>query len=310
MKPKNLVLISLIVAILVGCGGGSSPTAAGPADKQEVVTDAPAGSGRLAAPARPADSGDTVPNAPAAPITSVVFKPITVSSCNLSFAQLPLGDYALNSNPWGKGEIQDSTQCVGGSSVGTVIDNVALQTGVTAEFSWDWPIENASSNIKSYPEILYRPNGKGLKSIPFTEVADLTVHHDVSISATGDYNLTYDIWVDETATTDHWPHKAEVMIKVDQTWKDTPVIDTITVDGNQFDVFVQHVTSGYYNWRLLVFASKTPLLKASIPLKPFIDYLVSNNHLLQSDYISTIEFGAELKRGAGTATINSYSVTR
>lgn len=291
MKQKSLVLSSLFVAALAGCGGGS---ASAPID-YEANTDAPT-----------------------APISAVVFKPVTASSCDqLSYAHLPLGDYALKNNPWGQGETTDFTQCVSGSSVGTVIDNTAVQTGAKAKFRWDWPSQNASSNIKAYPEILYRPGGKGLASIPFTEVAGLTVNHDVSLAATttGDYNLTYDIWVDSTAAsadTDRWPHKAEIMIKVHQTWKDDPKLDTITVNGNQFQVFEHTVVYPYYNWewKVLVFASQKSLLKVSIPLKPFIEYLVAKNYLLQSDHISTIEFGAELKRGKGTATINSYSVKR
>lgn len=288
MKPKNLVLTSLVVAALVRCGGGSSPSTTAATGNDETVTDATA-----------------------SPISAIAFEPVTVSSCDKSsYALLPLGDYALTTNLWGKGEITDFTECVSGSSVGTVINNTAVQTGVHAEFSWNWPTDESSSDIKAYPEILYRPGGKGLTSILFTDVAGLTVNHDVNVSATGDYNVAYDIWVDSTATTDHWPHKAEIMIKVQQTWNDAPLLDTITVDGNQYEVFEHTARTEFNQWDVLVFASKTPLLKASIPLKPFIDYLVLKNYLLQTDHISTIEFGTELKRGAGTATINSYSVTR
>lgn len=308
MTQKSLILTSLFVVALMGCGGGS---ASAPTDSEaNPETDASTSDAHAPSGANVDDAVDT----PAAPISSVVFKPVTVSSCDkLSYAHLPLGDYALKNNPWGQGETKDFTQCVSGSSLGTMIDNTEVQTGVKAEFRWDWPTENASSDIKAYPEILYRPGGKGLTSIPFTEVAGLTVNHDVRLSATGDYNLTYDLWVDSTASsTDRWPHKAEIMIKVQQTWKDDPLLDTITVDGNQFQVFEHTVVYPSYNWewKVLVFASKKPLLKASIPLKPFIDYLVAKNYLLQSDHISTIEFGAELKRGKGTATIHSYSVTR
>jgi hypothetical protein len=308
MKLKSLVLTSPIIGALVACGGGNST----------VTTDTPRSvdsvSVATASPISPITprSVDSVSVATASPITPIAFKPVTVSSCDTSsFALLPLGDYALTTNIWDKGTITNFTECVSGSSVGTLINDTAVQTGVTAKLSWNWPAD-ASPNIKAYPEILYRPGGKGLISIPFTDVAGLTVNHDVTISATGDYNynVAYDIWVDSTATTDHWPHKAEIMIKVQQAWPDAPVVDTITINGNQYDVVVHPITSGYSTWKLLVFVSKTPLLKASIPLKPFIDYLVSNKHLLQSDYISTIEFGTELKRDSGIATINSYSVTR
>ena len=88
------------------------------------------------------------------------------------------------------------------------------------------------------------------------------------------------------------------------------IVDTLTVDGNQYDVIVSTMTSGSDSWKFLVFSSKTPLLKAAIHIKPFVDYLITKGHLLQSDYFTTLEFGTELVQGAGTATINAYQVTR
>lgn len=217
-----------------------------------------------------------------------------------------LGDYAIATNTWGRGAITKFTECISGTTLGSVVGSGPLQTGVTAKIDWDWPYIDFS--VKAYPEIFYWPNGTTLQPIAFVNVGGLTVNHDATLSATGDYNLAYDIWVDSTSVIGQWPHKAEIMIKVHGTWTDSPVVDTVSFDGHPYDVIVGPGGGG--QWKFIVFQSKSPLLKASIRIKPMLDYLVTKQHLLITDYISTIEFGSELIQGQGSATINSYSVTR
>jgi hypothetical protein len=271
MKRSGLFLFA---GILSGCGGGggSSP------------------------PVTP----------PAAPLA---FTPISVSSCDpRSSPMLSVGDYAVTNNLWGKGTITNFSQCINATSVGQVANGKAVQTGVTAKWEWSWP--SGEFTVKAYPEILYRPNGQALTAIPLSDVAGLTLNHDTTISASGDYNLTYDLWIDDMAASGQWPHKAELMIKVVGTWADSPVVDTVVIDGNSYDVCVNVGKSGAAEWKFLAFTSKTPLPKAAIHVKPFADYLVQHGYLLGTDKISTIEFGSEPIRGSGSVTVNAYSVSR
>ncbi|MGZ5201900.1 MAG: GH12 family glycosyl hydrolase domain-containing protein [Telluria sp.] len=245
--------------------------------------------------------------APAPQQAAAVFVPVTVSSCDKNaWPKMAVGDYAVTNNLWGKGSISNFTQCISATSVGTVENNKAVQTGVTAKWNWSWP--DSDFNVKSYAEILYQPQGQPLDPIPFAALGALTVKHDVTIDATGDYNLAYDMWVDATKSVGQWPHKAEIMIKLQGTWKDSPVVDTITVDGVSYDVCVDNGPSR--QWTFLAFTSTTPMPKATIRVKPFVDYLLAKGYLASTDYLSTIEFGSELVKGTGTATVNAYSVTR
>ncbi len=239
---------------------------------------------------------------------TAVFTPVSASTCaTLAGDQtLLLGDYAITTNTWGRAGISNFTECISATTLGKVTGNVAAQTGITARIDWNWPY--TAFSVKAYPEIIYWPGGKALQPIALGEVGSLTVSHDVALSATGDYNLSYDLWVDSSALPGQWPHKAEVMIKLQGTWTDVPVVDTVSFDGFPYDVIVGPGGGG--QWKLIVFQSRTALLKASIPIKPLIDYLVQQQHLLSTDYLSTIEFGSEHIQGLGSVTIHSYNVTR
>jgi hypothetical protein len=251
--------------------------------------------------------GGAAAPAPAPQQPPAAFVPVNAESCDKNvWPTLAVGDYAVTNNLWGKGSISNFTQCISATSVGTVQDGKPMQTGVIAKWNWSWP--ESDFNVKSYAEILYQPQGQLLDPIPFSSLGALTVRHDVTIDATGDYNLTYDMWVDANRVPGQWPHKAEIMIKLLGTWKDSPVVDAITVDGVTYDVCVDNGAAR--QWTFLAFTSRTPMPKATIRVKPFVDYLVAKGYLAATDYLSTIEFGSELVKGTGSATVNAYSVSR
>jgi hypothetical protein len=211
--------------------------------------------------------------------------------------QQRIGNYTFTTNPWNKGSIVNFSTCVTGNTT---------PTGVQGKITWSWPVVN--NEVKAYPEIMYRPNGQP-PNIAFSELGNTTSNYDVSVTATGQYNVAYDIWIDSSKQPDHWPHKAEIMIKVAHTWNDGPVIDTVVLDGVTYDVAIVNVNI-QGSWPAYMFQTRQPVLKGSIKLKSFTDYLTSHNYLLYTDVMSTIEFGSEIVDGTGTTTVNSYSITR
>ncbi len=223
---------------------------------------------------------------------------------------LILGDYTISTDAWGvfgndtKASFVD---CVQGSIIGA-----SVQTGVAVHFTWDFgsrtgPIWSSGNGVKAYPEISYTPAGKPLTPIAFADLGQVTMQHDVTASATGDYNIAYDLFADAQPAikSAKWPHDAEIMIKFSETWCTGPVIDTVTIGGNEY-----HVTVNIDNWKYIVFSSTKQLLKSSIRLKDFTDYLVAKGQLPSVYYLSSIEFGSEVVDGAGSVAINSFSVTQ
>lgn len=232
--------------------------------------------------------------------SSTAFRAEYASSCDTnSNVLIKTGNYTFTTNPWGKGSMVNFTNCITGNTV--------AGGGVVGRINWDWV--NLHHGVKSYPEIMYRPNGQP-PNIVINEINSLYTSFNVSVTATGDYNIAYDLWIDSSKQVDHWPHKAEVMIKAVQTWTDSPVVDTVTVNGIVFDVVV--TTSQYQTdtWPLYIFQAKVPLYQATLQLKPFFDYLTSRNYLSGTDVISTIEFGSEIMHGTGIVTVNSFEVVR
>lgn len=227
------------------------------------------------------------------------FRAEYISSCEVNSGNFQrIGDYTFTTNPWGKSNITNFTNCVVANS--TV-------SGVAGRINWDWP-NDGQFTVKAYPEVMYRPNGQP-PNIVLAELGNLTANYDVSVGATGQYNVSFDMWIDSTKQVDHWPHKAEVMIKAVHTWDDTNIIDTVTIDGVVYDFSVQTINI-QGSWSMYSFQTRSPLYRGNLKIKSFMDYLVSRNYLLSTDVMSTLEFGSEIVQGTGQTTINSYSITK
>lgn len=230
--------------------------------------------------------------------THSLFRAEYANSCDTeSNVFVRTGDYTFTTNPWGKRGMVNFTNCISGNTV--------VSGGVTGKIIWDWV--NLFTGVKSYPEIMYRPNGAP-PNIAINELGTLSTSFNVAVSATGDYNIAYDLWIDSSKQTDHWPHKAEVMIKLVQTWSDHPVVDTVTINGIEFDVIVNTARYQADSWQAYIFQAKTPVLRATLQFKPFFDYLTTRGYLSTTDVISTIEFGSEIMHGTGTVSINNFEV--
>lgn len=188
------------------------------------------------------------------------------STCDtaLQAPYLVLGDYRLYNNPWGQNAIPHSqfTECM----------NWNPATGVLASWTWNWPFtanSNGSFNgltLRAYPGIQYRPAGVA-PNIPLSTVtATTTLSHNVTIADTtatvtnlatnalnaagsfGDFNVAYDIWLDDATTIKTNCYKSEVMIKLAGTWLDVPLVSnpaslpplntltTATTDGLAYPV--------------------------------------------------------------------------
>ena len=270
-----------------GGGGGSSPTAATPTPTPVTCT----------AP-QVLQGGVCVTPVVVTPVTTMAgceSDPYTATQDFPTYHYFKEAGYAITTNSWGRDTITNYISC----------DSAKLLTvGISATFNWDWPFVTPSK-VRAYPEILYRPNGSSLQ-IPITSINNLTVHHDYTIGANGNYQVAYDFWIDPAATGK--PHTAEVMIHLQTTWPNSTILEKVTIDGYQYNVFVG---PSYNNqWDYISFTATQLMNKADIRLKPFMDYLLSHNYLKSTDYLQTIELGTEVVEGKGTMTLNSFSVSQ
>lgn len=222
-----------------------------------------------------------------------------------------LGNYAINTNAWNRGTLTDFTTCVQGSMLGDT-----YQTGIAGQFDWEW--NTATSVVRAYPSIIYRPLGKDMTPIAVRDVGNLNFSHDVEITLdptytkqTNYYNLAYDIWADSVPDSQRWPHDMEIMIKLSATWADGHYFErNVIIDGINFDVTVRTMSNSTASWKYISFNSTEPQLKADIRFKKFTDYMIAKGLMPADYYINGIEFGNEVARGKARSKIKSYSVTR
>jgi hypothetical protein len=272
---NKTVFALALASFLVGCGGGGGPTPTEPvAVVPEVI------------------SGCATPN--------------TNGQYNGTDYTKRLGNYTLSTNSWGKQFLTGWTDC---------LTSAALTTnGVTAEFNYDWPdLSPAPNGIKAFTNIIFTPDNGKFNPIQINQLGSLTLNHDVELAGTQKTQTFYNLFADPSPI-EHpqIPSLVELGINLHPLNHGGPfnVIDTITVNGNTY--WVEHwedVTGGYRHISI-AFESQNKILKASIPLKPFFDYIINRGLLPAEYYLHSIQLGTEVFDGKGTFKVKEFSVTK
>jgi hypothetical protein len=187
-------------------------------------------------------------------------------------------------------------------------------------WQWEWAMSN---DVVAYPELISgakpwdtgAPFDRGGKFPFLAGTKDLTANFDIRLEAEGKYNMAFTMWAVSNPDTGAQSITHEVMI-----WNYnhgcTPAgtkRGTVTVDGVDFDVYVnenQHDNSGGSSavWKYVAFVAKSPVLHGPFHLSQFIDYMIQNNIMSNSDYICSFELGNEIVGGSGITEIQNFSL--
>lgn len=219
------------------------------------------------------------------------------------------GHFWIENNTWGKGAIENWSQCVGIGDRG--IGKVA------ARWTWNWPDQR--ENVKAYPEVVFgQKPGKetSTETLPrkVSDIRSATASLDYESYHTGAGNLAFDIWLVNTANPVEFsvpPITHEIMIWIDSYGGMKPSSHSYgkaAIDGIDYEIFVgEKVGKG---WRYIAFQSAS-LQAGSVRLNlmPFFTYLKSNSLISGNEYVASIELGNEIIRGIGETRINSYSAS-
>jgi len=247
-------------------------------------------------------------------VMCVIPEPEAVTTCDTTAYASPyfaVGDYSISNNTWGKGDIPDSAfhQCISGAP----IISGGVQTGISAYVEWDWPTYGYGADagtIKSDPAIRYRPSGKDMTPIALSNIGNLTVNYDITITDTGGHAVFFDMVLDSTTTGQHrWNADAVVSIMLNYTGSYVPpLIDVQYFDGVLYDISFNLDATGV---KLFQFTrtDQTQTMKGSIAVKPFYDYLIGRGLIPSTYSLDSIDIYSEVFYGAGSTAFNSYSVT-
>ena len=233
------------------------------------------------------------------------------------YATFRVGEYEIENNTWGKDQLgtkdlTDYRQCI-------FRERASTSGAGTYGWSWRWPLHDG--HVKAYPEIKYgwKPWSKESLVPGFPRriggISRIPVEYDISIEATGKYNLSFDIWLVSDTLPAPENISFEIMVWVDNLNWDKMDVDAedltsagaVSIDTAEYTLYTGKVNSG--GWTYFSFVKKERQLKGALDLNAFLSWLVAQSFIPDSEYLTCIELGNELLYGEGTTTVHSLSLS-
>ena len=217
------------------------------------------------------------------------------------------GPYALVNNTWNVGSLINGT------------DFTQTVTYTPADLihgtRFDWSYGPDDSRILAYPSLMlgYSPWGLGQSAAVETRISDLrdlNLTYDVAIAGqTQHFNVAYDLWLTNAPGAAYTNITTELMIWVHAGGFPLPDTANATYDAGSFtaQVFVREGFSALdIEWRYVAVVLTETRLAGTIDLDGLLRFLSAQGIIDPSDYLTGIEFGAEVNRGHGSLTLNDF----
>lgn len=189
------------------------------------------------------------------------------------------------------------------------------------DFRWDFR-DQPSDRVYSYPEIVFGQSPWDRKGptdfvTRIDTLRDLDVTIDVAIEGdTGKFNNAFDLWFTDTPTGRGESITTELMIwthALEFPPEETPVA-VWTSGGQTAKVYVRdNFTPGLgleVDWRYIAVIFDKDVLQGTIDVDGLIRFLTDKGYVSSTDYMTGVEFGAEVVGGKGGMTLNSIDIDR
>jgi Ca2+-binding RTX toxin-like protein len=180
---------------------------------------------------------------------------------------------------------------------------------------FDWSYGRDDSRIVAYPSLVlgYSPWGDSDLKVVETRISDLRdldLTHDTTIRGqTQNFNLAYDLWLTNAPDASYQNITTELMIWVHSGGFPLPDVADATYDAGGFTANV-YVREGFsaldITWRYVAVVLTEQRLAGTIDLDGLLRFLSAEGIVSASDYVTGIEFGAEVNRGTGALIINDF----
>jgi hypothetical protein len=220
--------------------------------------------------------------------------------------------YRVVNNVWNKGA------CTGAYGQRVFLEDIAG----TQAFGWQWDWRNSGYNVVAYPEVIFGDKpwdaSSGISTAFPVQAgsADITADFDLSVRASGTYNMAFSLWCVSSLPSGIDTISHEIMI-----WNlnhgMTPAgvkFATVTLGGIAYDVYKKDNHSddsggSTHHWTYIAFCAKEPITKGPLKISDFVDYLLAQGILLPSNYVTSVELGNEIVTGSGTVDARAYAIT-
>lgn len=251
----------------------------------------------------PERSSSTVPPTSEVPPTSAVSPPSAVPQICEKFGSTPVSDgrYIVQNAEWG-------------NSIGQCISPAPNGFSVVSGYH-DLRTDRAPG---AYPSIFAGchfgkcSTGSGLP-LRVSALDDVRTSVSYSTVDDGQWNASYDIWLDSSPNPSGQNNGAEIMLWTDYRGTAHPAggkVGTVTLAGATWDVWKGHNTNHGVGWNLISYVRhQTTNSLHNISVKEFTDDAVNRGYVQRSWYVNSIQFGFEPWQGGPGLAVHSFSVT-
>jgi hypothetical protein len=144
----------------------------------------------------------------------------------------------------------------------------------------------------------------------------LVVDYDISLAASGSYNLAFEFWAVSAVppSKDTITHEVMIWIASENLASAGVEVGKMTVDGHAFGINMRKNhgdASGDYGnnkWTYISLIAEKPILHGPLDIGQIIARLIEQGHLTPKLYIANLELADEVQRGSGTTIVSDYAV--
>jgi len=186
---------------------------------------------------------------------------------------------------------------------------------------WVWSVQESQAPA-TYPEIQagFSPwNGAVAPNSGFPFQAGtrkLMVNFDITIAATGTYDVALQSWVVSASRPTSSTITHEIVILVANQGMPVPgsLVARATVQDHGFAVYVDKnrrdaAGKNINSWTLMTLVADKPILRGPFDMGEVIHFLLRGGYLDGKSTIANVELGTDIMRGAGSAVVRDFAVT-
>ncbi|NOU59521.1 GH12 family glycosyl hydrolase domain-containing protein [Marinifilum caeruleilacunae] len=239
----------------------------------------------------------------------LLFEESTESNCDL-FSVINADEFRLENNAWNASNLPSNSysQCIYKYD-----ENDLLLLG------WQWSYPDNAYGVNAFPQIIYgwkpwQPNSSTEKlPIKISEINSLKASYEITVERnSGDYNLSFDNWINSSANIAPENILFEFMI-----WEDA---NNLVPFGDYIeDVNTSNGTYKFYmgepdwepegsNWTYLAFQRTNHRQSGTVDIDELLQYLVEKEIISQDSYLASIEFGNEVGNSKGESIIKKFEL--
>jgi hypothetical protein len=227
------------------------------------------------------------------------------ATCNAAFCTLDLNSTIwVNNNTWGSD-----------SSPAGWSESITTNSGSAWRTDFNWPSGANNNSVKAYPSTVlgwhwgWHFQNTGL---PVQLSANRNVNSNYAYTVNfggGVGNVAYDIWLHTQSNPLFENPSDEIMIWVNSTNGAGPISQQAVISNLSIGGSTWNLHRGNIGWNVWSFVRTSNSGSGSINVKNFTDYLRANQGMSSAKYLTSVQFGTEIFRGAGNLNVTNYSAS-